>query len=384
MLNKMNHHMLPAVLAMVGLLLIGISSYSMKIANEALNIHAPLVDAAMEIKLQLTFGHLKFEELISGDQSITMDDVEEHIEQSKWYARAMLSGDENEEGHYIPLEDDHLRSTITATIEDLVHIGYQMKNRMADIDNAQPGSDLDQDFDQLFENAINQSDNVENALLVILQEIRERQEVLSYIVNFLILILIPCFIIYVVTTRRAEIRLFRELEMIAVTDKLTGLFNRRKFDDILEHEWSHRLRSEETLSLVMCDIDYFKRYNDHSGHQAGDTCLQSVAKVLKKIAQRKIDRVARYGGEEFAFILPFTNSDQAVKLMDKLHQDLAIEQVVHPDSDVSEHITLSVGIATITPSNSGYTVSEFIEVADQALYRAKQEGRNRTCFQLLA
>lgn len=166
------------------------------------------------------------------------------------------------------------------------------------------------------------------------------------------------------------------LKKLSMQDGLTGFSNRRHFDEALEHEWLNAQKECTSLSLILFDIDYFKNYNDSYGHQAGDECLKTVATMLKGMIQRESDIYARYGGEEFALILPDTDIERATGIAELVR--LAIEACAIPnaESQVSEVITISAGVATVNPD----TMLDFkalVAEADTLLYIAKQEGRNR-------
>lgn len=168
-----------------------------------------------------------------------------------------------------------------------------------------------------------------------------------------------------------------KLELLANLDGLTQIANRRRFDDYLTLEWKRHRREQNPLSLVLIDIDYFKRYNDNHGHQAGDHCLIQVAQAIATVLQRPTDLVARYGGEEFAVILSNTHGEGALRVATAIQMAIASLKILHGDSDVSDHVTLSMGIASLVPAwDQGSETIIFY--ADQALYRAKKQGRNQT------
>ncbi|QOX77468.1 diguanylate cyclase [Trichlorobacter lovleyi] len=167
----------------------------------------------------------------------------------------------------------------------------------------------------------------------------------------------------------------RELLELSFTDKLTGIANRRRFDTVLLTEWSRALRSRCSLCLIIGDVDWFKKYNDSYGHQAGDNCLQLVANVLQRNAKRVSDLVARYGGEEFALILPITDGEQAKSIVEKIIMDFRDLNIPHSLSEYG-HVTMSFGIAVVVP-RVDQTVELFLKAADDALYSAKKEGRNK-------
>ena len=167
-----------------------------------------------------------------------------------------------------------------------------------------------------------------------------------------------------------------QLQLLTVTDALTGLANRRHLDSVLEREWRRCQRERVPLSLVLIDIDYFKKYNDAYGHPAGDACLQRVAGALQSKVRRPADLVARYGGEEFAIVLPNTHAAGAATVAEALRAAVAELQLEHRASDVASHVTLSLGIASGVPDAAG-SVAKLIADADGALYEAKRGGRNR-------
>ncbi|OAB60952.1 hypothetical protein AY599_09860 [Leptolyngbya valderiana BDU 20041] len=171
----------------------------------------------------------------------------------------------------------------------------------------------------------------------------------------------------------------RKLEQLASLDELTQLFNRRHFNEVFDREWRRMARERQPLSLILCDIDEFKKYNDAYGHVAGDACLEQVAEVLREGLRRGGDLAARYGGEEFAIILPNTELSGAVDVVQSIRDRLAARNLPHPASQVTASVTLSVGIASWVPSASS-SAEELLKAADWALYQAKVRGRDRYCI----
>jgi diguanylate cyclase (GGDEF)-like protein len=171
----------------------------------------------------------------------------------------------------------------------------------------------------------------------------------------------------------------RLLEQIAALDGLTGIPNRRRFDEALAQEWSRCQRSGLPLSLIVADVDQFKQYNDTLGHAAGDRVLQDVAAALRQAARRPGDLAARYGGEEFVLLLPETDAPQAQLLADELLQRMAARKLPHPAASAAPCVTLSLGGITTIPASS-VVAPDFFERADAALYQAKAQGRNRWCW----
>ena len=172
----------------------------------------------------------------------------------------------------------------------------------------------------------------------------------------------------------------QQLLRLASVDGLTGLLNRRAFDEALTMEWRRARRNRTPLALVMIDIDFFKLYNDHYGHQAGDDCLKQVANTLRAAIERPGEVVARYGGEEFCAILPHCRADHGVALAEKMRRLVAGLDIPHVKSEISDHVTISCGVATLFGENGGQTPANeaaLLHASDGALYAAKEGGRDR-------
>lgn len=167
-----------------------------------------------------------------------------------------------------------------------------------------------------------------------------------------------------------------ELERLSLTDGLTGISNRRMFDQRLEAEWNDSTRNRKPLSLIILDIDYFKQFNDHYGHVVGDECLKSFASVLKTVARRPRDVVARFGGEEFTLLLPETDETTARRLAEECAHSIAGLQIPHEKSGISPFVTASIGVETKVADARTNPMS-FVEQVDRMLYTAKHNGRNR-------
>jgi len=172
-------------------------------------------------------------------------------------------------------------------------------------------------------------------------------------------------------------RINRHLITIAREDALSGLANRRAFDDTLVIEWDRARREEQPLSLLFMDVDHFKLYNDTYGHGAGDDCLRQVATAIKKAVLRPADLAARYGGEEFVVLLPATDGHGAEEVAERILRTVDSLAIPHKRSLVSYHVTVSIGICSILPNDKN-NIAMFVENADAALYKAKTSGRH--CF----
>jgi diguanylate cyclase (GGDEF)-like protein/PAS domain S-box-containing protein len=168
------------------------------------------------------------------------------------------------------------------------------------------------------------------------------------------------------------------LQRLAVQDGLTGIPNRRKFDETISNEWYRMQRDKTKLGVILCDIDFFKQYNDHYGHQKGDECLKKVAECLSANVHRPGDLVARYGGEEFVVLLPDTTVDGCRIIAEKMRVSIENLAIEHNKSTVSSTLTMSFGVAAFVPDGE-FDPDRILIPADKALYRAKGNGRNMTC-----
>jgi len=171
-------------------------------------------------------------------------------------------------------------------------------------------------------------------------------------------------------------QLAETLMTLSSQDGLTGIANRRHFDDFLAKEWNRAIRSQKPLSMILCDIDHFKAYNDCYGHQEGDKCLYRIAHILEQHARRGGDLAARYGGEEFAIILPETSLESTAEIAEQIRESVYSAAIPHAASENDNVVTVSFGVATIIPRREQHS-HLLVSLADKALYEAKQCGRNR-------
>jgi diguanylate cyclase (GGDEF)-like protein/PAS domain S-box-containing protein len=172
------------------------------------------------------------------------------------------------------------------------------------------------------------------------------------------------------------LRLHGELEQLSLTDELTGIANRRRFDQRLESEWQAAMGSGRPLSLIVLDLDHFKQYNDAHGHVAGDECLRRIAAVLGGVARRPRDVVARFGGEEFILLLPETDAAAARALADECVARIAALRIAHGGQGAGGTVTASLGVGT-AQMDTGATALDFLKAVDERLYAAKRGGRDR-------
>lgn len=168
-----------------------------------------------------------------------------------------------------------------------------------------------------------------------------------------------------------------ELLRLVNIDSLTGLANRRHFDESLHIEWKRAARNHAPLSVMLLDIDYFKSYNDTYGHLKGDDVLRRVAGIVRKCVMRPADQASRYGGEEFVVILPETPTQGASQVAEEIRRSVEALNIPHEGSEIASCLTLSIGIATVVPDDNGDSPLSLVNLADAALYQAKRSGRNQ-------
>lgn len=218
--------------------------------------------------------------------------------------------------------------------------------------------------------------------------ISKRRSILPYVIfgSGLIIVIFVSIYLYLISQRSIVVKQLvqektkelseanEKLRQISLTDGLTGIANRRSYDNYLEKEWMRSIRDKTPITIIMIDVDNFKLFNDHYGHYAGDKCLKNVAHTLSSLFRRPADLVARYGGEEFSIILP--NTDNAFEIANNCRAAIEDLHILHEHSNVSNEVTISVGISSAIPSGI-MDPYELVNYADKALYRAKESGRNR-------
>jgi two-component system CheB/CheR fusion protein len=209
----------------------------------------------------------------------------------------------------------------------------------------------------------------DNSLIVVESSITEIKNSENKVTNYV-------NIFHDVTSRKKHEEL---LEKWSKTDQMTGLGNRRAFDEDIEMQWRICMRHQFYIGLIILDVDYFKKFNDNYGHKAGDDCLVKISDVLQINVRRGDDKISRYGGEEFVIILTQTSETGLEKIASSILKDVAALKIPHEGSDVAAHVTISAGISMVIP-NMETSWSELLDMADQALYEAKNSGRNKFCI----
>jgi len=343
--------------------------------------YSGLISAAMEIKLEATYAHLWFEEIMSGDESESFEQVKVHLSNSIWFARAMLDGGTNQEDVFLPLEETSLRSVIEEVLVELKKLETLTNERYANFVTSHPGSEIDIKYDKTFNRFIILADSAETALKSLVQKDLSGFQRLHYLMAFFVLLIAAVMTLIFWRHERESSEYLRvvqeaqsKLEALSKTDQLTGLSNRRAFDEALSAEFDRAFRNTTPVSLIMIDVDYFKKYNDNYGHPEGDKCLKAVATSIDQLCRRSLDFVSRIGGEEFAVILPY--SEQTTSLAKSICEAVEAMGIPHKASDVSDVVTISIGIAEIVPTLDNQP-EDLVVMADTALYQAKNGGRNQ-------
>lgn len=242
------------------------------------------------------------------------------------------------------MADDSIFSRENSVIEEAEALAHQ--EEYADNPMRQAYIDLLKEYKKLFRQTkrlVKMSDRMQKNLNELNSELQEHKEILS---------------------------------RMSYVDGLTSIANRRRFDECLETEWKRHIRNSLPMALIILDLDYFKQFNDHYGHGAGDDCLIQVARAVAQSARRPSDVVARYGGEEFAVLLPETDYPGAMTVASNILDNIQALKIKHEYSAVAQIVTVSIGLALVFPK-ADFAHKEFIVEADRQLYAAKRAGRNR-------
>lgn len=350
--------------------------------------HSPLIDAAMEIKLNATLGHLWFEEILSGDSNEDIANVWSYLESADWYASVMLVGGENGKGVYRPLKDPALRAQIESVRAALREFETIARERYANFPGSEPGSQIDQEFDMVFADFMEDAEEVETHLHTrISNDLRDfrRTAVLMIALTFGIS-LMTAYILgrlerqrqrHVVAIEQAntEIRQAQaKLNYLAHFDGLTELPNRTLFLDRLEQAIAHAKRKSVCVVLLFIDLDKFKSVNDRLGHGSGDQVLNLAAHRLRK-SVRSDDSVARLGGDEFTVILSDIDDQETATAAATAVSKTILKELSTPFSFNSNTAFLSASIGIAIYPQDGLEADELLLNADHAMFEAKAAGK---------
>ncbi len=307
----------------------------------------------------------KLKVLIADDDGFVRDMLASILETGGYEVRTAENGDDAIEKYHLEPDIGLILSDMNMPKSDGLDLIRQLRKKQNDIPIIilTANSEIRIALDAIRSGAndyLLKDENIEDTLLISVENVMEKQRL-----------------------RQENIRLMKELsqknkelERLSFLDGLTGIANRRYFDKMMAQEWEDAIRKSTPLSLLMIDIDFFKNFNDTYGHLHGDDCLRQVANTLSDAVKSFANLVFRYGGEEFAVILPGIDADRAFSVAELMRGEVAELNIPHANSNISEQITISVGVGTAIPSHQAMS-SELISRVDQALYQAKREGRNR-------
>jgi diguanylate cyclase (GGDEF)-like protein len=338
--------------------------------------YAPLVDASMEIKLEATTAHLWLEEILSGDTKEDINEVRQNIKNAIWYANAMINGGQNDEGTYLPLENKNLENKIKYVLLKLQEFENMTNQRYANKSFNIAGDKYDILYDKVFREFIAEADIVEIELQKIILKEQEIYKLVYYVLFITTTLMIFIYYILLYFYQKEKIKITDILKEEVIHDSLTGLYNRRYYDEIIKKELIRSKRDKVFFTFVILDIDYFKRYNDTYGHQEGDNVLKAVAEVLKKNLNRCGDYCFRLGGEEFGFLFTGKSADESYRFSNMICKEIENLCIPHSKNEASKYLTASFGILNTNIESSSVQEDAIYLAADKALYKAKEDGRN--------
>jgi len=382
------------LIGLVGIVVALLILSSYRLGSSMIERQLPLIDAVMEMELNVTSSHLWFEELLRGDENVELEVIYRQLDMADHYADLMLTGGTLDNVTYLPLQDKAMLQRVRDVQDKLVDYRTIMTRRWEDKESGKAGSAIDEKLDKVFDELILEAKGMEKHL----HEVTEVEMRNFYINNFLLFILaigttlgvgvmVRRFVLRQAYNmhllERANLELASEvekrkrtellLEKQATTDHLTGILNRSRMSAVLAEEWARITRYPETFALIMFDIDHFKRVNDLLGHQAGDRVLVELTHRVKR-ELRDIDAFARWGGEEFLILLPRTDANGAEEVAERCRRALA-------DTPIPDIGTITASFGVVTYSSDDGTLQQMLQRADAALYEAKRKGRDRVSSQ---
>ncbi|MEW8142806.1 MAG: EAL domain-containing protein [Candidatus Thiodiazotropha endolucinida] len=372
---------------------LGIVGYLVMTGEQMVSRHTPQIDAAMEIKVNATLAHLWFEEIISGDSNEQIDDVWSYLDESDWYARALLEGGKNDEGTFAPLKSADMRRQIESIRVSLSKFRSIAEQRFSNYEASLPGSGIDQEFDRIFAGFIDQADQVETLLQEsIALELSKFKQTAVFLTTILAVTGVVLAIILYRLEMQRNLHLHKieqtskkietqntKLDYLAHFDTVSGLPNRTLFTDRLDQAVGHARRKSNCVAVLFIDLDRFKNVNDRLGHARGDEILKLTAKRLKQCL-RSDDTVARIGGDEFTVILADLDDHKIATTAAGLVAEHISQELAKPFDigGLKVDLAASIGLA-IYPIDANEADALLIN-ADHAMYEAKQDNRGSFCF----
>ncbi len=360
---------LPVLIVILGIMAAALIVATNKLRTDQ-NRNYVTMGAMMDIEIEISIFHLWFEEYISGDKTVDMEEVWSRLDHSKLLVNSLLGGALTEHGLLVKPLDGVEREKMVAIQGLLVELGALARERLAAPkgEHAGVGTELDERFDTIFKAILSEAKSFERHLNA--RNIDANTEA-AWLLRVMLASWVAAVIISVVVivrTGRKERVLEERLRVLATHDSLTGAYNRARFDVLVHEEMERARRFEHPLSLIMLDLDHFKEVNDTYGHQTGDYVLRKSAEIVRD-HMRKSNRFVRWGGEEFMIISIETDMEGARALAERIRR--AME---HYPFHRAGMVTASFGVAELSEADTRRT---FVKRVDEALYLAKDRGRNR-------
>lgn len=343
--------------------------------------YSELIHATMEIKLETAYAHLWFEEIMAGDSTQNLDEVMTHLDSAIWYVNAILNGGIKSGDVYFAIQDEKLRIDTNKLLNNLHQFKTLTNERHTHFKTSLAGSEIEIQYDHTFRKLISDTTKIENSLRVIIENQLTQYGGLHLIASVIVLLLASWATLRI----KIESKLKRnkslteqlhheELDISSHTDPVTGIANRRAFDEKLDMDFKIAMRSNQPLSLMLIELDYFKDYQDEVGKEQANKSLTSIAASLQNTCNSSIELVCRYR-DGFAAIVP-NNTQYAKRTAESMLQAINNSAIRNPKSPISENITLSIGLVEMDPEEGIMLPQELIATANNALNQAIKNGRN--------
>lgn len=341
-----------------------------------------LIDASMETRLEVAYAHLWFEEIMSGDQNESLDEVMKHIDNALWYANAMLKDGVNEKGEYHALTDENLIQDIEHVIAKLEEFERLTIERHDNLSESFAGSDIDQKYDDIFKSLIAIAEEVEVTLHHTVIEESEKMASTHLIMAVIVLIVTFGMALKIRLDEKAGLREIKSenkradsADVMQHTDPLTGLANRKAFDEKLDAEFSRSMKKNTPVSLILVEVDGFNEYKSHYGKNQTDQLLIDVAEILQSICNSPTELVAHFGVHYFV-VMP-TGAAHSRRIANALCQAVEYAHIENEVASKDKIVTISLGLVQMNPQEGILLPEELLKNADNALLLAKQAGGNQ-------
>ena len=344
--------------------------------------YSELIHTSLEIRLETAYAHLWMEEIMGGDKTQDINEVLIHIGNATWYTNAMLNGNGHPTNDVFTLQEPELRESAQYILSQLHKLKSLTEERYEHFSSSFPGSEIESRYDDTFKTLILELGNLETSLNLIIEANLAKNDGIHFILAVVVLLIATLVVLRIniqsklhLQKAQNENQRHQNITLNSHTDPVTKIANRRAFDEKLDLEFAHAMHNNMPLSLMMIDIDFFKAYKDQYGSIAADQSLISIASILNNICNSSIDLVAHYGNG-FAIILP-NNTNHAKRTADAILKAIENAAIPNTTSEVSNTLSVSIGLVEMNPSHGIMLPEELIEDATKALNQAIESGRNR-------